>query len=129
MEALNKKGFLVTRPIVFSGSCIFINAAVPNGSVRVEVLDENMKVILPFRKINCLAFSGDSTITELKWKDGKNLASLAGKVVRFRFEIKNGSLYAFWVSKDSSGLSDGYLAAGGAGYSGITDRLGLGGYG
>jgi hypothetical protein len=43
------------------------------------------------------------------------LASLAGKPVRFRFHLTNGRLYAFWVSRDESGRSDGYLAAGGPG--------------
>ncbi len=128
MNALNKSGFLVTRPVVFSGSRIFINASAIYGSIRVEVLDENMKAVFPFTMENCLPFSGDSTIAELKWRDGKNLAALAGKVVRFRFEVSNGSLYAFWVSKDSTGRSDGYLAAGGAGHSAIADRVGLGAF-
>jgi hypothetical protein len=44
--------------------------------------------------------------------------------VRFRFELTNGSLYAFWVSKDDTGRSDGYLAGGGPGYTGVIDTVG-----
>jgi len=44
--------------------------------------------------------------------------------VRFRFELENGSLYAFWVSQDETGRSDGYVAAGGPGYTGPIDTVG-----
>ena len=53
-----------------------------------------------------------------------DLSALAGQPVRFRFELTNGYLYAFWVSKDESGRSDGYLAGGGPGYIGPTDTVG-----
>jgi len=36
---------------------------------------------------------------------------------------RDGSLYAFWVGKDESGRSDGYLAGGGPGYTGPTDTV------
>ncbi len=35
-----------------------------------------------------------------------------------------GALFSFWISKDATGRSDGYLAAGGFGYNGITDTQG-----
>jgi len=38
--------------------------------------------------------------------------------------LTNGSLDAFWVSRDESGRSDGYVAAGGPGYTGPTDTVG-----
>ena len=58
------------------------------------------------------------------WKSGADLSSLRGKPVRFRFELTNGSLYAFWVSRDENGRSDGYVAGGGPGYTGIIDTVG-----
>jgi len=45
-----------------------------------------------------------------------------------RFHLRNGSLYAFWVSRDPSGASDGYVAAGGPGFTGPTDTVGQAGY-
>jgi hypothetical protein len=32
--------------------------------------------------------------------------------VRFRFSMRAGQLYSFWVSADESGASGGYYAAG-----------------
>ena len=58
-------------------------------------------------------------------KDGGDLSSLRNRPVRFRFRMSNGSLYAFWVSRDQSGRSDGYVAAGGPGYTGPIDTVGM----
>lgn len=38
--------------------------------------------------------------------------------------VSNGSLYAFWVSRDESGRSNGYVAGGGPGLTGRTDTVG-----
>src|SRR5947199_97809 len=43
----------------------------------------------------------------------------AGKPIKFRFHLKNAKLYAFWVSGQESGASQGYVAAGGPG---LTNR-------
>ena len=45
-----------------------------------------------------------------------NLSPLfAGQPVKFRFHLKNGALYAFWVTECQRGASHGYVAAGGPG--------------
>jgi hypothetical protein len=49
---------------------------------------------------------------------------VCGKPVRFRFALRDGSLYAFWVSRDGTGRSDGYVAGGGPGFTGLTDTVG-----
>jgi hypothetical protein len=51
-------------------------------------------------------------------------AELAGWPVRFQFELTGGALYTFWVSQDDTGRSNGYLAAGGPGYTGHKDTVG-----
>ena len=62
----------------------------------------------------------DTSKAEIVWKGG-NLASLAGRPVRFRFKLHCGTFYSFWVSKDANGKSGGYLAAGGPAYKGLRD--------
>jgi hypothetical protein len=54
------------------------------------------------------------------------MSQLAGELVRFRFHLKNGSLYAFWVGQNESGASNGYVAGGGPGFTGPTDTVGVG---
>jgi hypothetical protein len=124
MHAGSEPGTLTTRPVTFSGKRLFVNVDAPGGRLRAEVLDADGKPIEPFTMANSIPFSGDSTLEELKWESGTDLSALAGQPVRFRFELTNGSLYAFWVSKDDTGRSDGYLAGGGPGYTGVIDTVG-----
>jgi len=88
------------------------------------LVDREGRVLAPFSREDCVPLRVDRTLEEVKWKEGADLSSLAGKPVRFRFHLKNGRLYAFWVSPDRSGSSGGYLAAGGPGYPGRIDTVG-----
>lgn len=125
MGAQGRTGTLTTRLVGFSGKRLFVNAQMPKGTLRVEVRDRDGKAIEPFTLDNSIPFTGDSTLTELRWRGVTDLSVLAGRPVRFHFEMTNGSLYSFWVSQDSSGRSDGYVAAGGPGYLGVIDTVGM----
>lgn len=117
-----KTGTLTTRLLTFGGKDLFVNAQVgKQGALRAEVLDENNRPIAPYTLENSIPFQGDATRAQLRWKGADNLAALAGKPVRLRFSLSDGQLYAFWVSKDASGRSDGYLAAGSPGHAGVVD--------
>ncbi|MDB6117955.1 MAG: hypothetical protein JWO08_1736 [Verrucomicrobiaceae bacterium] len=115
-------GVSTTRPVTFNGSHLFVNADVPNGKFSVEVLDEAGKIIAPFDGQACVTVRGDSTKRDLHWDGAKDLSGIAGRPVRLRFHLTEGKLYSFWVSKEKSGESDGYLRAGGPGFSGPTDE-------
>jgi hypothetical protein len=105
---------------------LFVNAATKGGHLEAEVLGADGKVIEPFSRANCMAFSDDATLAEIRWKGASDLKPLAEKAVRLRFSLRRGSLYSFWVSPDSSGASQGYVAAGGPGYTGAVDTVGRG---
>ncbi|MBC7891395.1 MAG: hypothetical protein H7Y12_04205 [Sphingobacteriaceae bacterium] len=60
----------------------------------------------------------------MRWQGGEDLSVLRGQPVRLHFELTGGSFYAFWVSQDATGRSDGYVAAGGPGYTGSRDTVG-----
>ncbi len=124
MDADAQGGTLTTRPITFNGRRLFVNANVPDGELRAEVLDESGQPIEPFTLANSIPFTGDSTLAPMTWEGGSDLAALRDKPVRLRFELSGGSLYAFWVSRDDSGRSDGYVGAGGPGYDGVVDTAG-----
>jgi hypothetical protein len=128
MDAADAEGALSTRPIRFSGKYLFVNVDAPSGELRVEALDEKGKVIDPFARTYCEPIRVDRTLQRVKWRDAADLSSLSGKTIRLRFHLKNGKLYSFWVSPDESGASHGYVAAGGAGFTGPTDTVGADGY-
>ena len=113
--SMDGTGVLTTRPVRFSGKHLFVNV---KGGVHAEVLDDAGQVLR-----SSVAASGDQTKLKLTWKDGTDLADLAGKNVRFRFHLTEGSLYAFWVSADPTGASNGYVGSGGPAFNGTRDTL------
>lgn len=111
MNAGEKAATLTTRVLRFSGREMFVNIDNTQGALRVEVLDEAGKPHPGFAVTDCEPVRVDSTKVNVKWK--RDLETLAGKQVRFRFHLKSGKLYSFWVSQDERGASLGYVAAGG----------------
>ena len=111
---------LITRPLRFSGTHLFINA-IANGSVKVEVLDREGRVVEPFSAARCIPARGNATQLPINWQGESSLAALAGRDVRFRFELDRASLFAFWVSRGAHGRSNGFVAAGGPSFANHRD--------
>ena len=128
MDAGKLEGTLTTRKLTFKGSRLFVNVDDPQGELRVEVLDENGKSINGLTRDRSTVLAVDKTLAEVTWKGGKDLSSLAGKPVRFRFHLQNGRLYSFWVSPDGAGASNGFIAAGGPGFTSSRDTVGIKAY-
>lgn len=114
---------VTTRAVRFSGSSLFVNAAVAGGELRAEVLDRDGKPIPAFAAERCVPVRQDSTRAAVVWP-GASLSDLAGEDVRFRFYLRSGRLYSFWVAPDARGASRGYVAAGGPGFTGPIDAEG-----
>ncbi len=128
MDAGSEGGTLTTRVVTFKGKYLFVNVDAPKGELRAEVLERDGKVISPFTLDKCNPVSADKTLAALTWRGAEDLSALAGKPARFRFHLKSGKLYSFWVSPDKSGASYGYVAAGGPGFTGPRDTVGAKGY-
>lgn len=124
LNAGSTTGVLVTKPVTFSGKYLFVNVDAPRGGLSAEVVDMDGHAIDPFTFENSIPFTGDSTIARMEWKGGGNLSKLANGVVRFRFKVKTAKFYSFWVSRDESGRSDGYVAGGGPGFTCDIDTVG-----
>jgi hypothetical protein len=87
----------------------------------VEVLDAEGRVIEPFSAQRAIAITGDSTQHHVRWVGNPSLHTLSGEIVRFRFSVSRGRIYAFWVSASEGGQSNGFVAAGGPAYRGSRD--------
>ncbi|MEO8592835.1 MAG: Ig-like domain-containing protein [Candidatus Solibacter sp.] len=123
MDAGSTEATLTTRPVRFTGNHLFVNVDDPSGQLRVEVLDANGNVLVPFSKSSSNPVATNKTLQEVTW-NGANLAALAGQSVKFKFYLTNGRLYSFWVTPSAQGASNGYVAAGGPGFTGVTDTVG-----
>jgi hypothetical protein len=115
------KGELLTRPVRFSGKHLFVNADASKGSILAEVLDANGRVVKGFERSKAIPVKSNCTRLALHWKNGKDLAALAGQVVSIRFQVTNAKLYSFWVSGNANGASGGYVGAGGPEFKGPRD--------
>jgi hypothetical protein len=117
---LRHQSTVITRPVRFSGSQLFINADV-GGAIRVEMLDRGGRVIPGFEARQCAPVHGNQTRHAVQWNNGATIARLSGSIVRFKFVLDRAHLFAFWVSPSPRGESRGYLGAGGPGYAGVKD--------
>jgi hypothetical protein len=120
----DRTGVLTTRPVVFSSPCLFVNANVRAGHLRVEILDADGTALRGYGLADCHPITGDSTRHPVTWAGRQDLAPLTGRSVRLRFHLGAGELYAFWVSPDRRGASQGYVAAGGPGFTCARDTTG-----
>ncbi len=130
MDADDTVGTLTTRPLRSNGGHLFANVDLSGkegSELRAEMLDaETGEVIDGFSANDCRPIIADSTRAVLSWKIGTDLAILKNRPLRIRFHLRGGSLYAFWVSSDVSGASQGYVAGGGIGFTGSRDTVGGG---
>ena len=118
MRAGREEGTLTTEKLSFDGKYFFVNADVKakKAQLAVELLDEQGTPIPGFTKRDCVVMKkADSTKYLVTWKENKDLSTLKGRIVRAKFYLTNGDLYAFWISPWQSGESRGYTAGGGPG--------------
>ena len=86
------EGAIVTKPLIFSGSQLFVNIA-SKGPTRIELQDAHGKSLPGFTLEQCIAITGDHIEQTVTWKSGE-LAAMAGKPVRLRFELRDADLYS-----------------------------------
>jgi len=111
LDAGGEIGTIITRPLVFEGSRLILNArAEADGFVRAAILDRSGTTlcslgvpVLDKPRIECDIFGidqcdrikGDSVRHVVTWNGRSDIGRFAGEVVRVRFEMKNAKLFAF----------------------------------
>ena len=89
-----KQSFVVTRPMVWPGGDLVINANAEEGSLRVAVSDLYRKPIQGFAFDESLSLTEDQIRHYVQWRERK-MDSLKGKLVRLEFWFENANLYSF----------------------------------
>ena len=90
-------GRITTKPIVFDGSTLHINAKANfHAQVVAEVLDAKGKPIAGYTTNDCVPMTVDSVDHAIEWKQAK-LAALTGRPIKLRFHLVNTQLYSYWV--------------------------------
>lgn len=96
LNASARGGELVTKPLVFAGGNLTLNASTSGaGGVRVEIQDAAGQPLPGYALSDCPELFGDSLDLVVRWKQGGDVRPLAGKPVRLRFVLKDADLYSF----------------------------------
>jgi hypothetical protein len=89
-------GEFLSRPLTFTGSRLSLNFATSAaGGIRVELQTPDGKPHEGFALDDCPPVFGDAIDRPVTWKNGPDVAPLAGKPVRLRIELKDADLYSF----------------------------------
>ena len=88
-------GEFVTKPLTFEGGRLVVNYATSvAGGLRVEIQDAKGQPIDGYRLSECVEIFGDEIERIVRWENGNDVGSLAGRVVRLRFVMAAADLYA-----------------------------------
>lgn len=91
MEAQgDETGIIVTKPVECSGNRLRVTADAAGGSLRVGVLGAD-----GLELESCRPVTANVTDHELEWNGDADAASLKGKRIQLRFEMKAATLYSF----------------------------------
>lgn len=94
-DARGQISYVVTRPLLWPGGDLAVNADVAHGGfLTVAVTDINRETLEGFGHADCAVFTGDDTRHAVTWAQG-DLASLDGRMIRLEFRFRRGDLYAF----------------------------------
>jgi len=96
-----QESYVITRPILWPGGELVINADAWRGYVKVAVTDLRRKLYEGFTYDDSVPFSGDAVRHTMKWKNA-HMDTLKGKLVRLEFALKHADLFAFLAQAGSS---------------------------
>ena len=100
LRAKRFPGTVVTKPLVWPGGRLLINASVlgggGNGGIRVEVLSEDLMPVGGLTLADADLVSGDGCRLEATWnKRADVIADMKDKRIRLKFHLDNVDFYSF----------------------------------
>ncbi len=89
-------GEVLTKPLVFSGSTLVVNAETSAfGSFQVEIQDVEGRPIPGHTLAECAPIFCDSLQAPVRWNENADLSHFAGRPVRLRFLLQDADVYSF----------------------------------
>lgn len=93
LNAGREEGTVLTKPLVFKGSQLVLNAR-SEGGITVEVVSSDRKAFRLFGRPSDTV-RGDSLAHTVMWKGKPDLSSLLGSTIQLRIRARNAQLYSF----------------------------------
>ena len=98
LNAGDKPGTVVTRPLTFEPGKLHVNAEIARGGyLKAEVRHADGTVVEPYGLAGCEPVTGDVLKAPVRWAGASQLACPEDKSLRLVFRLKNAKLYSFWV--------------------------------
>jgi hypothetical protein len=98
LDADDKPGRIVTRPLTFESGQLHVNALVGDGGyLRAEVQDADGKILPSFAMEKSVKLTGDVPQGAVDWQDENMLRCPEGESLRVVFELRNAKLFLFWI--------------------------------
>ena len=94
INASEEEGTMPTRPFLFLGATLLLNADASEGPISVEALGADGKPIKGFGLKESIKLTTDDIRHLLAWKGHKDLHQLQGRPIRLRFHMKNARLFS-----------------------------------
>jgi hypothetical protein len=95
MDAAYGGGVLTTRPLRFEGNRLCLNLHTSgSGSAKAAMLDAAGTPIPGFTTADCEVINADAIDVQVKWQNGPDVGTLAGRPVRLQFWMRNTKLFA-----------------------------------
>jgi hypothetical protein len=98
LDAGEKPGRLVTRPLTFAGKSLFVNVEVAErGWIKAAVLSRDSEPVAGYAMDDAVALTKGTTRGRMAWKTKPNLDPPGDDHVRIVFQLENAKLYSFWI--------------------------------
>jgi hypothetical protein len=94
LEPDGGQGELTTRPLHWHSGEASLNVKVPNGEIRLQIIDLHGRVIEGYEFDRCIPFTGDDVAWQPCWQNRRELAQLSDRIIRLEVRLVNGRLYA-----------------------------------
>lgn len=95
VDAGEEPGTMTTKPLVFLGDSLVVNAEAQGGSLTLEALDPEGNIIDGFSAADCNPITTDNVRHVITWKGESDCHLLQGRPIRLRFTMKQARLYSF----------------------------------
>ncbi len=98
LNADDTPGTIITRPLQFQGTQLFVNAdVVSDGWVKAALLTRDGEPLAEYTLDEAVLLENDTTAGAMAWETTAEFDPTGAEHVRVQFELKNAKLYSFWI--------------------------------
>ncbi len=105
LDADESPGEVLTKRFENVSGTLQVNYAAKGGSLRVEILDADGRVLPGYGRDDCEPLKDDAVREAVVWKEHKELPAGNGPV-RFRFLIEHGKLFSFLAGEKARAIDE-----------------------